>query len=198
MGFYRAGSKIALTERQEDKIDEQCDKAGLACKIEQCWTGSVYIIIGNKFAPTAKIRLSNHDDGVRGDETTHNAVGTKSEVMKALSEWLPEIFEWHLLPEEEKKEHLRKEKEKIEADKTKEKQREAARDEKWEKEAEEYRKNLTDEDKEKIRIRKQEVQESIHKYNEQIQKEEEWKARGVRRLKVAICLCILKTGGEKK
>lgn len=129
MGFYRAGSKIVLTERQEDKIYDQCEKAKLTCRIEQCWTGSVYVVIdyesNTNYNPLAKIRLSNHDEGVRGDETTHNAVGTKGEIMGYLNEWLSEIIEDFIpddLPEEEKIERLRKKAEKekqIEAEKIK-------------------------------------------------------------------------------
>jgi hypothetical protein len=193
MGFYRAGSKISLTDRQYDKITEQCESAGLECRIEECWTGSVYIDVwSDSNNHSKKIRLSNHDEGIRCNETTHNAVGTKGEVMKYLNEWLPEIIEWILLPEEEKKELLRKKEEKIEAEKIEQEQYELDRDISWAKEAEEYRKNLTDEEREKIQIDNQKMEESILRAEQEKQRIEECHARGVRRLKVAICLCVLK------
>ena len=106
------GPRISLTERQMKKIEGHFQRAGLTCFIEECPTGSVYILVGlpawdrnirgewyNDLEcgcsdDIAKIRLSGHVEGRRQD-ATHNVVGTKRECLAALERWTKEIIETH-------------------------------------------------------------------------------------------------------
>jgi hypothetical protein len=106
------GPRISLTELQEDRLITRCNAGGLTCFVDQCHTGSVYVSIGlpqwhqnidgewyddldcGCGDDIAKIRLSGHDEGVRTD-STHNAVGTKSECMAALNRWITELINKH-------------------------------------------------------------------------------------------------------
>ena len=104
------GPHISLTDRQCENLQEALNKSGLTCDIENSWTGSAYIMIGfpewgkdikgdwyNDLDcgcndDIAKIRLSGHEEGLRSD-STHNAVGTKRDCLKALKQWIDNIIE---------------------------------------------------------------------------------------------------------
>ena len=101
------GPRIKLTDKQVASITARCAAHGLESHVEQCLTGSVYVEVympewdkglgdwyigwGDKLA---KIRLSGHDEGACQD-STHCAVGTKTEIMAALNRWLDEIIAEH-------------------------------------------------------------------------------------------------------
>lgn len=106
------GPKISLTKRQEAQIKKQLNAAGLTCLIENCHTGSCYILIGlpewcesingtwfhdlysGCSDDVAKIRMSGHDEGIRND-ATHCAIGSKSETFVQVKTWIEEIIAEH-------------------------------------------------------------------------------------------------------
>ena len=96
-----------MTDLQIAKIERQARAAGLYANCENCHTGSAYIAIylpewctniDNELLlqpqgwEEKKIRLSGHDEGHRQD-STHDVVGSKSECLAALKQWLAEIIE---------------------------------------------------------------------------------------------------------
>lgn len=106
------GSKISLTERQETQIKKRLNEASLTCLIENCHTGSCYILIGlpewfethggqwihdldcGCSDDVAKIRMSGHAEGIRND-ATHCAIGSKSETFAQVKIWIEEIIAEH-------------------------------------------------------------------------------------------------------
>ncbi len=106
------GPRIRLTDRQCERIAKRVQAGGLTCFIDQCYTGTVYVLVGlpewdrnirgdwyhtldcGCRDDVAKIRLSGHEEGIHTD-STHNCVGTKSECLKTLDRWIGELIERH-------------------------------------------------------------------------------------------------------
>lgn len=104
------GPKISLTDGQIEKLTSKLNAAGLTCFVENCWTGSCYVMVGLPDVSTdidgdafvcgdmgneiAKIRLSGHDEGARQD-STHNCVGPKKMCLEGLKRWSDELIARH-------------------------------------------------------------------------------------------------------